>query len=135
MSSRVLGEKHFELNSHTGNVLAVVSDKRLANNEPDVVSASDFYPFGMIMNGRSYKSDAYRYGFQNHEKIDEVKGSGNWYAFGDYGYDPRVVFRWNRDPVTYPWQSPYVINNNNPIIFTDPLGLSVCYGCEWQDFK
>lgn len=31
--------------------------------------------------------------------------------------------RWNIDPVTYPWQSPYVVNNNNPILFYDPFGL------------
>jgi hypothetical protein len=84
-SERVLGEKNYELSNHLGNVLAVVSDKKLANNQPDVVSSNDYYPFGMTMPERSSNSTKYRYGFGSHEKDDEVKGGGNWYAFGDYG--------------------------------------------------
>jgi hypothetical protein len=70
--------------------------------------------------------DSYRYGFGSHEKDDEVKGEGNHYSFGDYGYDPRLVRRWQIDPLAnaYPWQSPYSAFNNNPIFFTDPTGKS-----------
>jgi len=74
--------KCFELGNHLGNVLAVVSDKRLPNNEPDVVSVTDYYPFGSQMPGRaSYDpSSSYRYGFGGHEKIDENSGNGNTVA-------------------------------------------------------
>lgn len=65
----------------------------------------------------------YLFGYNTQEKTDEIKGSGNHYTAKFWEYDPRVVTRWNRDPITYPWQSPYAINNNNPIVFTDPLGL------------
>ena len=51
-----------------GNVLAVVSDKRLPNDEPDVISASDYYPYGMIMPDRNYDAEEYRYGFNTQEK-------------------------------------------------------------------
>jgi len=39
-------------------------------------------------------------------------------------FDAKTVHRWNTDPVTYPWQSPYAINNNNPILYADPTGQS-----------
>jgi len=35
-------------------VLVVVSDKKGSDNEPNVVSVSDYYPFGMQMPGRIY---------------------------------------------------------------------------------
>jgi hypothetical protein len=57
------------------------------------------------------------------EKDDEVKGSGNWLQFGDFGYDPRTGMRINRDPIRLPWQSPYSTFNNNPILYADPDGL------------
>jgi hypothetical protein len=57
------GQKLFELTNYLGNVLATVSDKRLQVDKnadgnvddyaPDVVTASDYYPFGMLMPGRS----------------------------------------------------------------------------------
>jgi RHS repeat-associated protein len=55
------GKKFFELSNHLGNVLATVSDKKIgiagsSGNveyfQAEVVSASDYYPFGMLMPGR-----------------------------------------------------------------------------------
>src|SRR5690554_3219544 len=67
---------------------------------------------------------AYRYGYNGHERDDEVKGSGNHLSWGDYGYDPRLGRRWNIDPQwqRLPGQSPYSANNNSPIQYTDPDG-------------
>ena len=50
--------------------------------EATVVSASDYYPFGMLMPGRKYNDGSYRYGFNEMEKDDEMKGNGNSYDFG-----------------------------------------------------
>lgn len=58
------------------------------------------------------------------EKDDEVKGSGNWYSFGDYGYMSRIGRRPNPDPVVDPEQSPYAVYNNNPNYWVDPDGES-----------
>ena len=80
-------------------------------------------PFGMQMEGRTGFRRGYRYGYNTQERTDEIVGEGNHYTAQFWEYDPRVVTRWNRDPITYPWQSPYAINNNSPIVFTDPLGL------------
>jgi RHS repeat-associated protein len=38
-------------------------------------------------------------------------------------YDSRLLRRWEPDPITYDWQSPYACFNNDPINFVDPLGL------------
>ena len=67
MSSRALGEKRYELTNHLGNVLAVVSDKR-NGDEPDIVSVSDYYPYGMQMPERTSNAEEYRYGFNTQEK-------------------------------------------------------------------
>src|SRR5690554_6659551 len=67
----------------------------------------------------------YAYGYNTQMRVDEIAGKGNHYTAPYWEYDPRVVHRWNRDPMAfkYPWQSPYVINNNNPLFYTDPYGL------------
>src|SRR5690606_6135810 len=53
---RSLGEKQYELSNHLGNVLAVITDN-IGMNTSDtvwamVVNTSDYYPFGLEMEGR-----------------------------------------------------------------------------------
>lgn len=92
--------------------------------EANVMSFTDYYPFGMAMPGRTYNNGAYSFGYNTQEKVDEIAGAGNHYTAQFWEYDPRVIHRWNRDPEWrhFVYQSPYVINMNNPIIFNDPLG-------------
>src|SRR5690606_20020306 len=85
------GKKYFELSNHLGNVQAVVSDKRIpvadGVYEADIVTATDYAPFGMGLVGRSYSSEEYRYGFNGKEMDNES-------SFQDYGlriYDPRIA--------------------------------------------
>lgn len=69
------GLRRYELVNHLGNVLAVISDRKIAlplggssliaHYEPDVLTATDYYPFGMRMPGRQY-------------------GNGPVFAGGDY---------------------------------------------------
>ncbi len=82
----------------------------------------DYYPGGMLQTGRTFSSPSYRYGFQGHEKDDEVKGDGNHLSFGDFGYDSRIGRRWNIDPIYKPWLSNYLTFGNNPINYIDPSG-------------
>jgi len=88
MSSRALGEKRYELTNHLGNVLAVVSDKRLPNDEPDVVSVSDYYPYGMLMPERTSNAEEYRYGFNTQEKRMVF---ANWFISTTYALNDRKV--------------------------------------------
>ncbi len=122
------GLKFFELNNHLGNVLAVISDSRsLAGGfqEPDVLSAQDYYPFGMIQPGRNYSSESYRYGFNGKENDNEVKGTGNQQDYGMRIYDPRIGKFMSVDPITnsYPELTPYQFASNTPIWAIDVDGL------------
>ena len=76
--SHTLGLKNYELTNHLGNVLAVVSDEKQSAIAAEVLSVSDYYPFGMEMPGRKfvkYASEEYRFGFTGHEKeSDMVEG-------------------------------------------------------------
>jgi RHS repeat-associated protein len=83
----------------------------------------DYYAGGFQMPGRTANSSQYRYGFGGNEKDDEISGSGNHLSFGDMGYDPRIVRRWNKDPIVKNHESPYAVFANNPIWFGDPSGL------------
>jgi RHS repeat-associated protein len=129
------GEKFFELTNHLGNVLAVITDKKLpvkqtTGNEishwlADVVSATSYYPFGMAMPGRTYSSGGYRYGFNGKENDNEVKGTGNQQDYGMRIYDPRLGRFLSVDPLSigYPMLTPYQFASNRPIDGIDLVGL------------
>ena len=129
---KVRGQKRFELGSHTGNVLGVVTDRKLGEDsdtdgtvdyyDPTVLSAVDYYPFGMAMPERSDTDPTYRYGFQGMEKDNELKGEGKSYITQARLFDPRVGRWMSTDPVFNASSSSYVGLGNNPIILVDIFG-------------
>jgi RHS repeat-associated protein len=129
------GQKRYELSNHLGNVLAVVTDRKLVHCsgeelmwfEAQVVSVTDYYPFGMEIKERSWSVSSYRYGFNGMEKDDEVSGSGNSYTAEYWQYDSRLGRRWNVDPVVKPNFSPFSAFSNNPLVFIDPNGNTDFY--------
>src|SRR5690606_10056838 len=133
--TRTLKEKVYELTDQLGNVRAGVSDEKHVtltagvpgDFEPDVIAGNNYYPFGMLMPGRSFRSDEYRYGFNGMEKDDEVKDPGNSYDFGARMYDPRIG-RWlSIDPLAFkfPSLSTYNFAGNSPIYNVDPDGKEI----------
>jgi len=127
------GEKLFELSNHLGNVLATVTDRRIqvdANSDgtvdsykADMVSANDYYPFGMLMPGRSYfiANTNYRYGFNGKEReTDPVQ-----YDYGFRIYDPRLERFKSVDPLAskFAMLTPYQFASNRPIDGIDLDGL------------
>ena len=62
----------------------MISDRKIANDNvssfthytADIVTTSDYYPFGMQLPDRNSNTDEYRYGFQGQEKDDEIKTDG-----------------------------------------------------------
>jgi hypothetical protein len=86
-------------------------------------NTSDYSPFGVSLDGRTMEGDFYRYGYNTQDRTDEISGKGNHFTAQFWEYSPRLAKRWNIDPINYPWQSSYSVNNNNPVVFTDPLGL------------
>ncbi|MBW8682702.1 RHS repeat-associated core domain-containing protein [Chitinophaga rhizophila] len=119
------GLKEYELTNHLGNVLATISDKPLdsvsggvwSHYEPEVLTAQDYYPFGMLQPDRKWSLGGYRYGFNGKENDNEVKGEANQQDYGMRVYDPRIGKFLSVDPLTkgYPWYTPYQFAGNTPI--------------------
>ncbi|MFT3676823.1 MAG: RHS repeat-associated core domain-containing protein [Chitinophagaceae bacterium] len=83
---------------------------------PQVLTANDYYPFGMLMPGRKFaEDDLYRYGFNGKENDNDVKGEGNQQDYGMRIYDPRLGRFLSVDPLTedYPWYTPYQFAGND----------------------
>lgn len=129
---RELGNKSYESSNHLGNVLMVYSDiKRPASAtggvvdfyEPNLLIYNDFYPFGMTMPGRTYTTQAYRYGFQAQEEYPEFWGGAVSYKYRVE--DPRVGRFFSVDPLftKYPHYSPYHFSSNQPIHAPEYEGL------------
>jgi RHS repeat-associated protein len=94
----------------------------IAYYEADVVTANDYYPFGMLMPGRAYSATgAYRYGFNGKENDNEVKGEGGQQDYGMRIYDPRLGRFLSVDPLKaeFPWNSPYAFAEGDPILNID----------------
>ncbi|MEP0266068.1 RHS repeat-associated core domain-containing protein [Dokdonia sp.] len=128
------GDKNYELSNHLGNVLSVVSDKKipiLASNgslthfTPDVKAYNDYYPFGMLLPGRHANTSDYRYGFQGQELDNEIKGEGNSLNYKYRMHDPRVGRFFAVDPLTskYPHYTPYQFSGNKVIHMVELEGL------------
>ncbi len=127
-SRRELGLKYFELANHLGNVLVTVSDKpvyKVSSGtiyfQPEISSASDYYPFGAPITGRSYSSMEYRFGFNGKEGDNESETQ-------DYGiriYDGRLGRFLSVDPLAkmYPELTPYQFASNTAIQAIDLDGL------------
>ena len=80
----------------------------------------------MQIAARSGSASSYRYTFNGMEQDGAVSGQGNSYTTMFRQYDPRLG-RWKSlDPLMsmFPDQSPYVGFGNNPIYYTDPMGLA-----------
>lgn len=140
-----IGRRTYELTNHLGNVLSVISDKPIpvddANDNDidwflaDIRQSTDYSAFGVQLENRALKLTAvtkkYRMGYQGSEMDNEVKPGdplnpkdGNSYTTEFRQLDPRLG-RWlSIDPKAgeMPWQSPYCSMNNNPILYSDPLG-------------
>jgi hypothetical protein len=69
--------------------------------------------------------DSYRYGFQNQEKDDEVKGAGNSVNYKYRMHDTRVGRFFAVDPLAskYPWNSPYAFSENRVLDAVELEGL------------
>jgi RHS repeat-associated protein len=128
--SLMLGSRNYELSNHLGNVLSVISDKKIGNDSSgtvnyyiaEVLSQNDYYPFGMLQPARQYSAGTgYRYGFNGKENDNEVKGEGNQQDYGMRIYDPRLGRFLSVDPLvrTYPELTSYQFASNTPVRAVD----------------
>ena len=87
----------------------------------EVLSAVDYYPFGMMMPDRQWyagsDSGNYRFGFNGQEKDDELKGAGNSVSFRYRIHDARLGRFFTVDPLrrSFPHNSPYCFSENRVI--------------------
>jgi len=126
------GLKNYELTNHLGNVLVVVSDRKINQCNSGVfikasaivVSATDYSPFGAPLAGRTFQSSGYRYRFNGQEQDNEIAGTGNIMTAEFWEYDSRLGRRWNVDPAFQlkPWITVYHAMGNCPILKNDPTG-------------
>ncbi|MEJ1241753.1 RHS repeat-associated core domain-containing protein [Chryseolinea sp. T2] len=133
IGQRSLGEKNYELSNHLVNVLAVITDNIGMNSEDSVwasvVSTSDYYPFGLEMEGRTWTdsttSNKYRHGFNGKEKDGDGEFGSTTYDYGFRIYNPAIAKFLSVDPLTkdFPWYTPYQFAGNSPIEAIDLDGL------------
>jgi RHS repeat-associated protein len=131
-------EKVRELSNQLGNVLVAVSDRKTPQYKTtgtapntvttfsyfkaSILSATDYYPFGMAMPGRQVSADKYRYGFNGKEKDKNINSGA--IAFETRIYDGRlgrflsVDFLANAQPHI----NPYHFVSNSPIFKKDKNG-------------
>ncbi|EZH71527.1 hypothetical protein ATO12_06890 [Aquimarina atlantica] len=138
--SNTVGDKRYELSNHLGNIMSVVSDRKnavttgnLTTFTPDVLTFSDYYPFGMLLPNRHGNSGDYRYGFQGQEMDNEVKGEGNSVNYKYRMHDPRVGRFFVVDPLfkEYPWNSVYAFSENRVIHMVELEGLESVFSEEF----
>lgn len=137
-----LGSRSYELSNHLGNVLTVITDNKVmatdaegniqvgedglvAYFEANIVSANDYYPFGLGMEERKYEDEEYRYGFNGKEND---KDFGNKQLVQDYGfrmYNPAIGKFLSVDPMRdhIPWNTPYAFAENDVLRNIDYNGL------------
>ena len=112
------GQYQFDLKDHLGNVRMVVD----VNGTE--LQQSAYYPFGMAFQ-KGGNTNKYLY---NGKELQEDKINNenlDWYDYGARFYDPALGRFTTVDPWAekYVGQSPYLYAHNNPIRYTDLLGL------------
>ena len=122
-----LGQRIYEFSNHLGNVLVTLTDNKVPQTDGTyssmVVSASDYYPFGMVMGERTYSNSEYRYGFNGKENDNDFGSHIQDYGFRLYSAaEARFL---SVDPLTnsYPFYTPYQFAGNKPIKYIDLDGL------------
>jgi RHS repeat-associated protein len=134
--SRTIGDKRYEMTDHLGNVLAVITDKKIAAGiasdtatyyKAEVINEQDYYPFGMPIKERSYTisgGSGYKYGYNGKLKDNDITVENGDYDYGARIYDSRLGRWMSVDPLFVENSSytPYIYCGNNPIIYKDSDG-------------
>ncbi len=108
----------------TGSVTVTLKLFGGSNGNNATFRLDDFTLNGYTQEVQVY-AESYRYGFQNQEKDDEIKGAGNSVNFEYRMHDPRVGRFFAVDPLTksYPYLTPYQFSSNSPISLIELEGL------------
>ena len=104
----------------------------------DVVSYSDYYPFGAPMTERTavVTPTDVRYGFNGKEVDSEGMGGGlSTYDYGFRIYNPQIAKFLSTDPLSFnfAFYSPYQYAGNTPVIAIDMDGLEDVWVHVWRN--
>ena len=112
----------------TGSVTVTLKLFGGSNGNNATFRLDDFTLNGYTQEVQVY-AEGYRYGFQNQEKDDEVKGTGNSLNYEYRMHDPRVGRFFVVDPLEskYPWNSPYAFSENVVVNSRELEGLERYY--------
>ena len=125
------GNKRYEMVGNTGSVHVVISDRKIVTSSgisADILEVNDYYAWGQEIKSRSWSDESERYlrGYQGMLLENTINGEANMYSTEFRMFDARLG-RWlSLDALMdqFPWMSPFVGMDNNPISLTDPLGLN-----------
>ena len=126
-----LGQRIYEFSNHLGNVLVTLTDNKVPQTDGTyssvVLSASDYYPFGMAMKERTFENSEYRYGFNGKENDIDFGSHIQDYGFRLYSRESARFL--SVDPLTrdYPELTTYQFASNTPIQAVDLDGLEAKY--------
>jgi RHS repeat-associated protein len=116
-------DKQYEIHNHLGDVVATVNGSPSTpgdgTSEIRIKNKAEYYPYGLEMPVFDMPAD-YRFGYNGMEK--DRKGE---YSTEYRQYDARIG-RWKSVDalfIKYPHQSPFAFVSNNPLNFTDVMGL------------
>ncbi len=115
------------------NPYIVLSEAALSEDELQVLSYTDYYPFGSPMPGRRYQSSGLdaEHGYSG--DYSRENADLQWNEFQYRNYDARLG-RWLSPDPARQYASPYVGMGNNPISVYDPTGLYGYYNNQ-GDYK
>ena len=111
---------YYYLTDHLGSIRVIIDESG------NVVSHTDYYPFGMAMPGReitNLTNDFYKY---NGKQLDDEYGL-NWHDYGWRPYDAEIgrFIKVDRFADKYPSLSAYQYAVDNPVLFVDVNGDSI----------
>jgi RHS repeat-associated protein len=97
-------------------------DFKVTHTYGDIVAGSDYYPYGLAMEGREIDREGYRFGYQGQfAERDKRIGLHNFEA---RMYNAKIG-RWNNLDPAGQFHSPYLAMANNPTLYVDKDGKIV----------
>jgi RHS repeat-associated protein len=116
MYYRQANSYQYELSDHLGNVRAVIGRNKLSDGQAEVLSYSDYYPFGTPL---TLQGGTYRHGYQGQYAERDLETG--WDNFDLRMYSSRIG-RWMTTDPYGQYHSPYVGMGNDPVNGVDPDG-------------
>lgn len=113
------------INRSNSNKYVYFDDLVVKQTHSNIVAGADFYPFGLVQEGREVLDEAYRYGYQG--QFSEENETTGWNEFQLRMYDARFG-RWISPDPYGQFASPYVGMGNIPNMGSDPDGGWCCNG-------